>query len=87
MVDTAQVQRACRAAHYIAGIVPVHVVLARSQRAVVSTQMSSDELLKTYFSSKEIDTTRQQQLLALAHELIELQARVEEQQEGDEAHE
>jgi exonuclease SbcD len=87
MVDSLQVQRACRAAHYIAGIVPVHAIAQRSQRAVVSTQMSGDELLKTYFSSKEIDTRRQEELLALAHELIELQARVEEQSEGDEAHE
>jgi len=87
MVDSGQVQRACKAAHYIAGIVPVHAVITRSQRAVVSTQMSGDELLKTYFSSKEIDAKRQQELLDLAHELIELQARTEEQSEGDEAHE
>jgi len=87
MVDVARVQKACSAAHYVAGIVPVHVVAARSQRAIVSTQMSSDELLKTYFSSKEITAAEQERLLQLAHELCAVQAKAEEQLAGDEAHE
>lgn len=86
MVDPVKVHKACAAAHYVAGIVPVHEVATRTQRAVVSTQMSGDELLKNYFSAKKMAEEEQERLLALAQVICQEQAREEEQDQGDEAH-
>lgn len=86
MVDINRVQRACQEAWYVAGIVPVHLVAPRVARATVTTQMSGDELLKTYFESKAVSVAEQQRLLALAHDICAAQAKIEEQAGGDEAH-
>lgn len=86
MVDCARVQRACQEAHYVAGIVPVHEVAARVQRAAVTTQMSGDQLLKTYFEGKKMPQEEQDRLLSLAHEICGEHEKAEEQACGDEAH-
>jgi len=86
MVDTVKVHRACSAAHYVAGIVPVHQLAPRMQRAEVSTLMSGDELLGRYFESKKYTSAEQERLLLLAHELCQEQEKEYEQAEGDEAH-
>jgi len=85
-VDIVKVQKATAQAHYVAGIVPVHQLPPRSQRAVVTTQMSGDQLLKVYFESKHISQTDQERLLSLAHTICEEEEKVQEQSGGDEAH-
>ncbi len=87
MVDVGKVQKACQDAYYVAGIVPVHLVAPRVARATVTTQMSSDQLLKTYFDSKALSDSEQSRLFALAHDICAAQEKEDEQTQGDEAHE
>lgn len=86
-VEIGAVQQACKAAHYVTGIVPVHVVATRSQRSQVTTQMDSQELIKTYLESRSVAPKEQKRLLKRAQEMcVEYEQRGERAQ-GDEAHE
>jgi DNA repair protein SbcD/Mre11 len=85
MVDGARVQRACQEAHYVAGIVPVHMIAKRTQRAAVTTQMSHEKLLQSYFESKQIGAPEQERLLSLARDLEAEEEKAREKTGGDEA--
>ena len=82
-VDTGRVQKVCKAAHYLTGIVPVHPVQERVKRTHVDVEMSTEELLETYFSAQEMDEKRKKRLVKKALELAV--AHEEEQERGDEA--
>jgi exonuclease SbcD len=85
-VDVGAVQRACRHAHYVTGIIPVHVVATRTQRVSVNEHMEGDELLQAYFASRNIDAKEQKRLLECAHQLQETFEKQKDRLQGDEAH-
>lgn len=85
-VDITAVQRACKSAHYITGIVPVHALATRSQRTGVSSQMSTDELLDRYLKARNIAPKETKRLKELAHNLLVAYEQRKERAQGDEAH-
>lgn len=52
-VDLAVVQRACQSAHYVVGIIPVHVLESRVVRADITVDMSFSMALEHYLDKKE----------------------------------
>ena len=82
LVDLSAVQKACKAAHYVTGIVPVHQVQERTQRASLSTKMSTQQLVEKYLQTQDIDTTDRERLLGKALHLVEQYE--QEQEKGDE---
>ncbi|MGE4168956.1 MAG: exonuclease SbcCD subunit D [Candidatus Babeliales bacterium] len=70
-VDLNAVQRACNAAHDIVGIIPVHQQKRRQQRAAMKIDMSLEDLLETYFTSKPELTPQKEMLIEKALQLQE----------------
>ena len=62
-VDLHAVQRACVAAHYIAGIVPVHKPVVHQRRAAVKATMDISQALDMYFTSKEFGDDEKEKLI------------------------
>ena len=85
-VDVTAVQRACRAAHYVTGIVPVHELAVRTQRTGVTAQMGTDELLDRYLKARQIADKEQVRIKNLAQEMLVEYERRNEKTQGDEAH-
>lgn len=86
-VEIGVVQQACKAAHYVTGIVPVHTVATRSQRTQVTTQMDNQELLKTYLEARSIAPKEQKRLLERAQKMCAEYEQRGDRAQGDEAHE
>ncbi|MGD1997592.1 MAG: exonuclease SbcCD subunit D [Candidatus Dependentiae bacterium] len=82
LVDLSAIQKACKPAHYVTGIVPVHQVQERTQRATLSTRMSTEQLVYKYLQTQDIDDTDRQRLLHKALTLV--QDFEQEQEKGDE---
>jgi len=83
-VDIAVIQKACQSAHYLTGVVPVHVVKERVQRTAVTSEMSTKVLLETYFKAQNVQKEKQERLVEKALDLARAVER--EAERGDEAH-
>ena len=82
LVDLTAVQKACKVAHYVTGIVPIHQVQERTQRASLNTRMSTEQLVDKYLQTQDIDDTDRQRLLNKALTLVHDYE--QEQEKGDE---
>ena len=70
-VDIFQVQRACKDAHYLVGIIPVHKLAPREKRASLKVDMDFTTMLSKYFDEKEELKEKKELLIQKALELFE----------------
>lgn len=70
-VDLSLVHREIRAAHYVAGIVPVHTQEVRERRTPLKVEMNISELLSLYFTSKDYGENKIKDLTQKAHQLYQ----------------
>ncbi len=70
-VDLMEIQRACKAAKYLVGIIPVHKIIKKERRAELKVDMDLKTLLGTYFDSKKELVEKKDLLLKKAFELHE----------------
>lgn len=82
-VDLHTIQKACRKAHYVVGVIPVHVRSRREQRAGITSKMSMEELIEKYLTLKSVTPHDRQRLIQKAASVVAAYER--EQEQGDEA--
>ncbi len=70
-VDLLEIQRACAGAQYVAGVIPVHSVVARQQRTQLTVDMDFSTLLNNYFSARPELNDKKEVLLHKALGLYE----------------
>ena len=70
-VDLLAVQRACSAASYIVGIIPVHKPITRERRTELRVDMDFKSLLEKYFDSRKDCTDKKDRLIMQAMELYQ----------------
>lgn len=70
-VDILQIQRACKDAHYLVGIIPVHKIAGREKRTTLKIDMDFTTMLSKYFDEKEEIKNKKELLLQKAQELLE----------------
>lgn len=70
-VDILQIQRACKDAQYLVGIIPVHKLAPREKRAQLKVDMDFTTMLSKYFDEKEELKDKKEVLMQKALELFE----------------
>ena len=69
-VDLLAVQRACAAAHHIAGIIPIHKPVVHERRAALNVNMDFQTTLSSYLDTKEMAKEEKKNLLEKAKQLF-----------------
>lgn len=77
-VNVPDIQRACTAALYIVGIIPIQAIEARERRLTMNIDMSLVDLLETYFEQKPEWKDKKNILIK---KIVELEAEIEHQEE------
>jgi DNA repair protein SbcD/Mre11 len=70
-VDLSRIQKACTQAHYVVGIIPVHVQEVKERRGLIKPTMGFVELLQNYFDTKQVTADEKQTLIKAALDLYE----------------
>ena len=73
-VNTRAIVTACASAMELVGIFPIQKLATRAIRTTMPTEMDLSQLLKTFFTNRQISATRQAELL---HKTLELQAQAQ----------
>lgn len=68
-IDSTAIQQACSNAHHMIGMFPVRALETRERRAKVTTTMSLEHVLTTYFASKPEYADKKDRLIAKIKEL------------------
>lgn len=69
-VDTAKIQRACRDAHFLVGIVPIHEEQRREHRRHIREHMSFDEAFRSYAEHQGKTPAERDALLSRVREML-----------------
>ena len=68
-VDILTIQRVCKNAQYLVGIIPIHVIAAKPARVQLKIEMDVKTMLSKYFDSKEELVEQKEVLMKKALEL------------------
>ena len=79
-IDLTAIQQACINAHHMIGIFPIRALEIRERRAKISSTMSLENLLNSYFSHKPEYIDKKEQLIA---KIVELEAERTQNSEQD----